>query len=596
MPFYYSYKNEKLQIFQQELYDTTVENHCSAEEAIGILEKKYGKLNTNEYEKIHDSHLITSTYLINNIECAFKVWENREWNTFFDFDDFCEFILPYRINNEPLVEWREKYYNTFNPILDSLLTNKRDPLEAAQILFDTISSKEWAYYWYKPHLYVYADALCLLDKPVGDCSEFANYAVYISRALGIPGGIDYYLQHPYNLPGHYWNFVFDTLGNTWEYSVNSTSPRIPKKEKPLRGRVYRKHFGIQEKSLPIVTRLEKQLPYLLNNLFVKDVSEHYFHSDSIVIDCKLDALQDSILYLCTFGSNGWVPIAWTIYNDNKFTFEYVEKNLLYLPAYYIGGQVLPITNPGVVNNNNKFTSIQINNYSKQNLCVNRKYPLNPSFKRYQKRIIGGKFQASDNPLFKNAVTFATITTEADMNWHSIKIPTQRKYRYFRYLSAPKGHCNMAEIKLIDSEGKLLSGEIIGTSGSYKNKVDNKKEAVFDGDPLTFYDAIEGDGTWAGIDFGKKVQVNEIRYIFRNDDNNIRLGDTYELFYWNGMQWASMGRRKAEESMLNFSEIPKGTLLWLKNHTRGREERPFFYIDGQQVFMGTQEAERIFDNI
>lgn len=50
------------------------------------------------------------------------------------FDDFCEFILPYKIGDEPLTEWREQLYNRYNPLLDSIryLPEAEDPLFVAQ--------------------------------------------------------------------------------------------------------------------------------------------------------------------------------------------------------------------------------------------------------------------------------------------------------------------------------------------------------------------------------------------------------------------------------------------------------------------------------
>lgn len=52
---------------------------------------------------------MTADYLINNIDHAFKVWKHRPWNKTLGFDDFCELILPYRIGNEPLSDWRPVY-------------------------------------------------------------------------------------------------------------------------------------------------------------------------------------------------------------------------------------------------------------------------------------------------------------------------------------------------------------------------------------------------------------------------------------------------------------------------------------------------------
>lgn len=71
---------------------------------------------------------------------------------------------------------------------------------------------------------------------------------------------------------------------------------------------------------------------------------------------------------------------------------------------------------------------------------------------------------------------------------------------------------------------------------------------------------------------------------RNDDNFIRLGDQYELFYQDGFRgWISLGRQVASELTLHYDNIPKNSVLWLRNLSRGREETVFRNEDGRQVF-------------
>ena len=48
---------------------------------------------------------------------------------------------------------------------------------------------------------------------------------------------------------------------------------------------------------------------------------------------------------------------------------------------------------------------------------------------------------------------------------------------------------------------------------------------------------------------------------RNDDNNIRIGDTYELFYWD-MDWVSLGKQIADDFNLTFHHVPQNALLLL----------------------------------
>ena len=42
------------------------------------------------------------------------------------------------------------------------------------------------------------------------------------------------------------------------------------------------------------------------------------------------------------------------------------------------------------------------------------------------------------------------------------------------------------------------------------------------------------------------------------------------------------RATAGSDVLQYN-VPKGSLLYLKNHTRGDAERVFEYVDGEQVF-------------
>lgn len=47
-----------------------------------------------QLEQEFDAKVITATYLIENIDYSFKVWEQRPWGKYISFDDFCEFLLP----------------------------------------------------------------------------------------------------------------------------------------------------------------------------------------------------------------------------------------------------------------------------------------------------------------------------------------------------------------------------------------------------------------------------------------------------------------------------------------------------------------------
>ena len=69
---------------------------------------------------------------------------------------------------------------------------------------------------------------------------------------------------------------------------------------------------------------------------------------------------------------------------------------------------------------------------------------------------------------------------------------------------------------------------------------------------------------------------------RNGMNYIQPNHDYELFYWN-KEWVSCGNKTPKYNFITYDEIPKGALLWLKNHTSGKEENVFRFVDGEQHF-------------
>ena len=586
MPYYYSYKDGRSDQYIHNIYRLAEENNGSGDEALKILEREYGIINPDEFEIIYDSHQITADFLINNIDWAFKVWEEKPWNKNLSFEDFCETILPYRIDTEPLEYWREYYYTTYQPVLDSLLLDLNNPKEAIDVLWETIHEKQWLFIWEKPYGYLYPGAITLdtLHR-IGDCVEYNNFAIYLMRSLGIPGGTDAYLQYPYGDGIHLWNYVPDSDGRLWDFSINGYPPKPSfDREKLILGSVFRTCFGVQQNSLPIITNGREDLPPLLNTVFKKDVSDLYLDDASIVVSIDKPELKDSLLYLCTFSRNGWAPIRWTVWKDGSFIFPTVEKKMLYLSAYYKNKELIPI-NVGCVDERGEYIAYVADTTNLQTMIVGRKYPYSKTWFSYRKRIVGGKFQASNDPKFQNAVTLHTINKEPlNMRWGNIEFNTSSKYRYVRYLSGPeRGHCNMAEMVFLDENEKTLHGKIIGTDGSYQDKDNNKKEAVFDKDPLTFFDAIEAKGSWVGLDLGESKRIRAVNYLFRNDDNNIRIRDLYELFYFGEEGWVSLGKKMANSDILEFENAPTNALFWLKNHTRGKEELPFLYENGEQVF-------------
>jgi hypothetical protein len=70
------------------------------------------------------------------------------------------------------------------------------------------------------------------------------------------------------------------------------------------------------------------------------------------------------------------------------------------------------------------------------------------------------------------------------------------------------------------------------------------------------------------DMGEPLSLSHFIYVPRNRDNFIRKDDDYELFYFD-KSWHSLGRKTANADSLVYN-VPVGSLLYLKNHTRGEK--------------------------
>mgnify|MGYP002241202358 CR=1 FL=1 len=80
------------------------------------------------------------------------------------------------------------------------------------------------------------------------------------------------------------------------------------------------------------------------------------------------------------------------------------------------------------------------------------------------------------------------------------------------------------------------------------------------------------GVWYGWELEQPENVARIVFLPRNDDNFIREGEEYELFYWNHGTWMSLGRKTGNfEAVLKYDNVPAQALFRLHNRTKGSEE-------------------------
>lgn len=566
-PFYYSYQGAVLDTLKQ------IKSRGYVTEEI---KKKWRNFDFRSLPKLRDVKVITADLLIENIDYAFKAWQERPWAKYYSFEEFCEYILPYRIEDEPLEKWRAVYYHRYAPVLDSLY-NGTDVVEAAKVIVHYLKKEGFnnTNDFTLPHL----GAIYLLENRTGYCRENCDIAWYVLRALGIPVATDQYCVSPSYQSRHFWSALIDTTKQVVSFNYIEKEMERGKSDGRKKGKVYRRCFGVQPLKYDIDIQ-NKNIPALFRNSFIKDVTHEYFGENelSVILEKTIDV---PYIYLAIYDVGQYVPIDIAEVNNSKATFHSLESGVIYHPVYYKDGKLLPVSYGILMEDSCSNTFIPDIHKSRQ-VILRRKYPMvNTHF--FFGRAVGTKIEGDITRDFETANMLYSVVDTPEINYNEIILPEERYCRYIRYSAPENRQIELAELSVYSTDGRDLPFKYIYGIPKLDELHTSILDLIFDKDWVSFYMSVL-KGEQLIFDLGATYPVKKIVWIPRNDDNFIHLGDRYELFYQNGLKgWVSLGRQTADSTCLLYDNVPDNALLWLHDCTRGKEERPFYYKNGKQIF-------------
>lgn len=528
-----------------------------------------------------DIHYIKADYLINNIDRAFEAWQQEPFARHLGFDDFCEYILPYRISDEPLEYWRDSIMPRYNKIkeLGYMEGSEYSTYWACCAINDSLRNECRPFLthddWPMTKQYSISKR-----TSYGTCESYAEFAMFVMRAKGIPVMIDYTPQWPYRSMGHTWNIVKANNGKNVQFGGVDSNPGERHKPDTKMAKVYRRTYAINRESL-VYQQSGEPVPAELSSPFIRDVSNEYFEGADVELFLEFEPSKPRrFVYLCVFDNNKWIPVSFAEKEERKALFSQMGRDIVYLPAYYHQGGLIPASYPFVLDLKGNVNHCKPDTIHLQKKTFNRKYPVNQSMYDPSERMVRGQIQGSNQINFRQAETFYTIKKNTMGNRERVEInPEGKKYRYWRYLAPEYGFGNISELQFYQQDSLYNSnGTIIGTDGSYQDREGYTKDKAFDGDPLTFFDAPSehmSDG-WVGLDFKSPVSFSSVAFTPRNDGNYVFPTDEYELFYFGEKGWVSRGSKIATDYDLTYDSIPDNALLRLRNLTKGSEERVFTF--------------------
>ncbi|OQX81703.1 MAG: hypothetical protein B6D61_00315 [Bacteroidetes bacterium 4484_249] len=320
-----------------------------------VIEEEKGTINFKVDTLIKDYEVISSDYLINNIDLAFEAWNKNPWAKHLSFDQFCEYVLPYRSSNEPLEDWRSYFINELSWVKDSM-QNPSDPVEAVKWVNNYI--KSW--FRFDPRYYEHPTDQGLkeiMQNKMGRCEDMTNIAIYAMRALALPVMSDFTPYWANTGNNHAWNAVIDNNDSVIIFMGGEANPGDYKLGNKL-AKVYRKTFDRQEKSLAAKKKEWEKLPPYLSKNSIKDVTSDYVPVSDIKIELA-KGIPDSTVhsYICVFNAGEWRAIDYGRIWGTRAQYYGLGRGIAYLPAFYVDKEIIPASNAIILTDSGKVVNL-----------------------------------------------------------------------------------------------------------------------------------------------------------------------------------------------------------------------------------------------
>lgn len=534
-----------------------------------------------DLKRQYDAQHIKASYIIRRVEDAFSLKERVNWLKNTDFADFCEYVLPYRVGTELLEDWCADYKKEFGPALEPIVEDETSSIydfcEAVSRMFPEPHRNYTNYPVSKPS----STPSSLKHIVGGTCDDYLGLFTYIGRSYGVPVAMDFTPQWANHSKGHSWCAVIQG-DTTYHYSVGE--PLFLAKEKPFTfqlSKVYRKMASVQPSSMG--ERFPSSLvPSNLRNNRIKDVTKEYADVVSFEIKNLYGEGRTKCVYLMCFNDRDWTPVDGGERKGSSVCFKDVAYPAVFLPVFYRDGESVPAQSPVLVDSMGVVKRLVPNKNKLQRVRLNRKF-MDVRAWQFVDCLRGGYFELSNDADFKDAETIM-IPDTVGFNYQTVPVNPEATYRYVRYCAPIGGSGNIAELEVYSETGEeLIGGRVIGNY-CYVDAVHPMSNA-FDKNTLSYAACSSSQkDAWLGLDFGRPQRLSKICFLARSDDNFIREGDEYELFYWDD-EWISLGKQHGSRATqeLIYDNVPSGALLLLRDLSRGVEERIFTYENNHQIW-------------
>lgn len=553
-------------------------------------------IDISRYPMKQDVNTVKAGWLIKEIDLAFKTWQENDYTKDAPFDDFCRYILPYRFCDKFILDSnRQELYNRHHGLFNDKTKNFRTITDSLHFLYSSISHSAGT---------AASMPICTISAyeqlKRGVCEDQTRFNAHLMSALGMAVVTDFVPGWGNRTNGHGWNALiidgktypfepfwdkerwkYDRIYNNETFDLQYGRFRLPK--------VFRHTFEYYLEG-PMADEKENRenIPGLFKNPRKRDVSSHYFKVSDVIVELtEMKPDNTNYCYLCVYDAKGmtWTPVQWSKVEGNQALFKDMGRDIVYLPAFYQDGTVIPAASAFILGQNGKCEKIKRNGKT-QEIVVNATTPLGLQYGS----LLNGVRLTGCNSLTdaKQQELLYKLSDTVDIDDNDFRLHPEKEYQYVR-LEVGRDTIALNEISFYEEQkgNPVRIPDIKVLPAPYTHSFEGMEKM----ERMTDY--LSGTGCFASnrtgrsgkkdivFDLGKQYALYSFSVIpfpefHLNGDRN------YTLYYWDN-EWKPVEKVKGSDDFVSFGQVPADALYLIKCSVPVEgtysNERIFTYKDG-----------------
>ncbi len=314
------------------------------------------KQQTGGFKVVRDSFFLDLQYINHQllseaIDHSFQYWKHPLFpGKPYSFGIYCRYILPYRVDNEPLEDFYPLFDKTFGDDIKKFNHKPRTLTALAGFIHflveDTV--KYESRFEYECDL---PDMHTLLKRGQGNYRQISILEAKVLRNFGIAATMDYAPYLADTAGGYYWPVLFFPDGNFSPILHQGKKGNFLTKPGKF-PKIFRRIYEEDSSSLYHKKEMSYHTPYFIGNFNYQDVTDYYIPTKDIRVKFNQPAPYG---YLSVFNNGQWQPVHWAeLAEDSTALFKKMGLNIIYLPVVYTQKDLVKAAGlPFILNANGK---------------------------------------------------------------------------------------------------------------------------------------------------------------------------------------------------------------------------------------------------